>query len=178
LAGSFFNLSPFTLYDAISILLSALAFFFSIYTFKKSWELNTYNDLDTLYNHTLEIPLLSHHPEFRDPDKTHRYKEAFSDRNLLAYETYAYIVWNVCETVYDTRREDKTWYPIVDAERKLHSSWLFSQENSDKFKPEFIHFMKNDFEEALQKVEQRSRNNIHALEMKRLHGKIASSKDK
>jgi hypothetical protein len=89
-------------------------------------------------------------PRFRNPKYTHGYKEKFRDEDeLFRYESYAYIVWNICETVYDRGQKDenlaKTWLPIVGAENKLHREWFDNAENNHKFKDEFIAYIKETF---------------------------------
>ena len=137
--------------EVVSIVLSVLSLVISIYTFKKNVEFKSYSDIDSLYMDALKLAL--DHPEFRDPEKTSRYKEAFTDKKqLLAYETYAYIVWNICETVYDRDEDKKTWYPVIDAERRLHLAWFSNPENHHKFKKEFRDFIQNEFDAALQRT--------------------------
>ncbi len=144
-----------TSYELIAIVVSAFAIVFavsiSIYTFRKSTGLRTYADLDSLYLEALKLAV--EHPEFTDPERTKDYKNSFSDRNqLLAYESYAYIVWNICETIYDRwkkeNKDGKTWYPVIEAEKRLHYAWFSNPENHHKFKKEFREFMERDFEKA------------------------------
>ncbi|MDE1867285.1 MAG: hypothetical protein KGI08_06210 [Thaumarchaeota archaeon] len=130
-------------FDIVTIISAGTALIVSLSTSKKSSSSESYSDLDHLYMDVLKIGM--EHPEFRDPEKTKNYKQSFKDKEqLMAYETYAYIVWNVCETVYDRTKNDKTnrktWYPIIEAEKKLHLSWLLNEENHHKFKSGFREF--------------------------------------
>jgi hypothetical protein len=49
-------------------------------------------------------------------------------------------VWNICETIYDRKKVDKTWTPVILTEAKLHSKWFY--ENTEEFKKEFINFIR------------------------------------
>jgi hypothetical protein len=98
-------------------------------------------------------------PYLRDPQITQNYKKSKDEihnplnihykqndderEKAMRYEQYAFMVWNICETVYDRKKVDKTWYPIIKTERKLHSKWLQEPENTCKFKPEFTKFIDN-----------------------------------
>lgn len=107
-----------------------------------------YADLDTLYMDVLKIGI--EYPDFRNPEKTTNYKTEFKGGKLIQYNTYAYIAWNVCETVYDrTHKSGKnwdTWRPIIVAEKKLHNAWLLDPENHHKFKEKFRNFITNGLE--------------------------------
>lgn len=106
-------------------------------------ELEAYSDLDELYFKILKIGL--ENPQFRNLHKTKKYIELESDEKIK-YETYAYMVWNVCETIFDrTKNNEKiynTWKPVILAEKKLHTKWFDDGDNRDKFKDEFIDFIK------------------------------------
>ena len=129
----------------IAILASSTAAFLSYKTLKKDVSSKSYSDLDTLYMKMLQIGM--EYPEFRDPEKTQAYKTAFTGNKLVQYDVYAYMVWNVCETVYDRTKEDKenktTWEPIVIAEKRLHNTWLENTENHHKFKKEFVAYVQS-----------------------------------
>jgi len=63
----------------------------------------------------------------------------------VEYDIYAFIVWNFLESIYDRCMLDhdlqKTWFPIIQAERKIHLSWIQESENRAKFKAEFLGFI-------------------------------------
>ncbi len=140
--------------ETISIAISVIALVLSIYTFKKTSKFQSHADVDTLYMNTLSMAL--NHPEFRDVEMTSKYKETFKDRNqLLAYETYAFIVWNLCETIFDMKKDDKTWYPVIESERRLHNAWFSNPENHYRFKKQFREFMENKFEQALTRLQEK-----------------------
>ena len=138
-SGAFWNLMGF----AVAIFTGFLALGFSIYTFKKSLDDKSYSELDLIYMDILKIGM--NHPEFRDPSKTSNYKESFVGDCLIKYDAYAYMVLNVCETIYDRTRHNEynkiTWEPVIDAEMRIHSTWIKNSENHHKFKKEFVDYV-------------------------------------
>ncbi|BCU67678.1 hypothetical protein HS7_11150 [Sulfolobales archaeon HS-7] len=130
----------------LTVVLSGFAAIFSIITFIKNERDVTYSDIDSAYMEVLKLGI--EYPKFRDPAYTRNYKVAFKDpQERLQYETYAYIVWNLCETIYD--RNDKvlfeTWEPVIIAENKLHRAWLEEPENHHKFKRRFLEFVRSKY---------------------------------
>ena len=87
------------------VLVSVLAVFITYLTFKMSLNRSAYSDLNTMYEDILKLGF--DHPEFRDVKKTPTYKEHFTGAKLIQYDTYAYMVWNVCKTAYDYTRKNK-----------------------------------------------------------------------
>lgn len=124
------------------VVVSGLAIFITYMTFKMSLDRNAYSDLDTMYEVILK--LWFEHPEFRDVTKTSTYQKYFTKNKLIQYDTYAHMVWNVCETAYDYTRKNnnnwKTWKPVILEEHRLHGSWLMDELNQKRFKSEFIKF--------------------------------------
>jgi hypothetical protein len=49
------------------------------------------------------------------------------------------MVWNLCETIFDRKKIDKNWVPVINLERGLHYEWF--KQNNDKFKPQFCRFI-------------------------------------
>ena len=127
-----------------------------------------YANFDTLYKEILNIGLT--YPCFRDPEKTAKYREHFNGDERIRYETYAYMVFNVCETVADSLdlypgRSDrildqvescfcrflpfiadrewlkKTWTPVLVYEKRLHGRWLADQRGGVRFKEEFLNWI-------------------------------------
>lgn len=129
----------------ISMILSIIAFITSVYVFCKSKREKTYADLDTLYLELLKLAM--QHPDFVNPSYTVDYANMFKDKDLWKYKTYAYIAWNICETIYD-RRDDilfETWHSVIFAENKLHRKWFDNPENYHKFKDSFREYIRNNF---------------------------------
>ena len=101
-------------------------------------DFQAYRELDSNYMDILKISLQD--PYLRNPQKTSKYKELQEDERLK-YETYAYLIWTMCETIYDRKKVDKTWQPVLVEEKNIHFEWLKDKENKSKFKEEFIKFI-------------------------------------
>jgi hypothetical protein len=135
-----------TLANIIIGILSGVALIVSLYTYFRSKRERTYADLDSLYLEFLKLGM--EYPKFRNPKYTIDYKNEFQDENeLYKYETYAYIAWNICETICDRKDEAlfKTWKPVIVAENKLHRKWFDNPENYHKFKERFRVYVQNNF---------------------------------
>ncbi len=94
------------------------------------------------------------YPKFLDPKNTSNYKNVFKGDDLLRYDTYAYVSWNICETIYD-RKDDKlfeTWEPVIVAENKLHRKWFDNPENHHKFKDRFREYIQNNYPQEYKKT--------------------------
>lgn len=146
--------------DLIAVTFSIVAFtisvIFSIITFSMSRKIDLYKDIDGMYLELLKISI--EHPKFVDAELTKNYKKNFQGKDLLAYEQYAYISWNIMETILDRRQEGaflgiggrlfkretelyRTWKPVIKTENNLHRQWLNDKENQHKFKPDFWKFI-------------------------------------
>lgn len=107
----------------------------------------TYTELDNLYFEALKLGMQD--SRFRDYDYTSSYKTRFSGGDRIRYETYAYIMWNICETAYDNTRKDasnkKTWEPIIREENRLHRAWFRDSTTvtNIKFKTEFVAYVRS-----------------------------------
>lgn len=132
--------------EMISLAVSGIAFLVSIYAARQSRSDGLYQDLDALYLEVLKLGMS--HPRFMNPAYTLNYKTAFQDDELYRYQTYAYMVWNVCESVVD-RRDDKklfeTWKPVVHCEFRRHHAWLNDPDNHHRFKDAFLKFVDTEF---------------------------------
>jgi hypothetical protein len=68
-----------------------------------------------------------------------------SDVQKSEYDTYAYILWNFLESIYDHCQADAdlqaTWYPTLRTESLAHRAWLEAPENRPKFKESFHSFI-------------------------------------
>jgi hypothetical protein len=98
----------------------------------------TYRDLDFLYLEVLKIAI--ENPRFIIVDLIGRYRESFTGEERARYDAYAFLTWNVCETIFD-RRQDvdlfTTWFPILRVQNKLHRAWFEFAENRLGFKESF-----------------------------------------
>lgn len=141
-----------TLWTAISsimgVIATTLAIFallYSMRTYRKTMQVVHYGELDKMYFEILKEAL-------NKPFLLRQNHERSFDEETQ-YNTYAFIVWNFLESIYDRCMLDhalqKTWFPIIEAERKIHLPWIQEVENRDKFKAEFLSFIeKGKFEIA------------------------------
>lgn len=125
---------------------SVVALIISIYTYKLTKREQSYADIDNLYLELLKLGMAN--PKFVNPKYTCNYKEQFTDEDELhKYECYAYIAWNICETIRDRKDTSlyETWKPVIVAENKLHRRWFDNPENHHKFKARFRAFIEENF---------------------------------
>jgi hypothetical protein len=122
-------------------ILAGIAIVLSIWVFKRTLDFQAYREMDSNYMEILKIGL--ERPFLRDPEKTAKYTDLTGD-DKLRYEAYAYLVWNLCETVYDRKMVDKTWRPVLIEENRLLYAWLTDSKNREKFKPKFIKYIEVD----------------------------------
>ncbi len=102
-----------------------------------------YRDLDFLYLEVLKLGI--ENPRFVDADLTNRYPIAFEGEERLRYEAYAFLTWNVCETIFDRQIDEdlyQTWLPIIRVENKLHRRWFEAPENRLGFKEPFQQYIR------------------------------------
>jgi hypothetical protein len=106
----------------------------------------TYRDLDFLYLEVLKIGI--ENPRFVNPKLTNQYPLAFEGEERLRYESYAFLTWNVCETIFDRRTDEElyqTWLPILRVENKRHRRWFDLPENRLGFKDAFQRYVSSGF---------------------------------
>ncbi|WP_100181881.1 hypothetical protein [Candidatus Nitrosotenuis aquarius] len=123
----------------LPITISITAIAISIITAQKSEANFVYSSLDKMYTELMKTGV--DNPDFRDPQQTINYKTSFSGTRLFAYESYAFMAMNLAATVHDRYKKiHDTWNTIITLESELHKSWFY--DNSHKFKPEFVGFIK------------------------------------
>ena len=125
-----------------ALIVSLIGCAFSVYTYFKNKAIDAYTNLDALYLEVLKLGIAN--PSFADPSLTRDYQTKFSGEQRQKYELYAFIAWNVCETIYDRRRNKavlKSWGPIIKTENDLHRAWFDDPKNHSKFKPEFREYI-------------------------------------
>ena len=148
----FFNEDYDTMWTAVSAIMGVVAttmaifaLLYSMRTYRKTMQVVHYGEIDKMYFEILKESLSKPHlvqPSIkRDKDQE------------VQYTIYAFIVWNFLESIYDRCMLDaelkKTWFPIIEAERKTHLEWIKIAENRAKFKEEFLNFIdKGEFEVA------------------------------
>jgi len=146
-------------YQYLALIFSSTAIVVSVLSFLKTRRVNLYQDIDRLYLEVLKLGMGE--PDFLDEEKTRVYEDSFSeDKDKLSkYNAYAFIVWNVCETIVDRMNErtffmkDKglieTWEPVVRTESARHRAWFDNEDNAAKFKTEFRTFIRTHYPPAL-----------------------------
>ena len=131
--------------DIITLSLSATAIIVSglvsFYTYTKSKTVTCYQNLDGLYLEVLKLGM--EHTSFVNRELTRDYKKNFSGVEKIKYELYAFMVWNVCETIYDHRSDGvfKTWECVIKVENNIHRNWFDTEDNHCRFKPEFREYV-------------------------------------
>lgn len=133
----------------ISSIAAGIAVLVSILTWRRTSRIASYADIDSLYLELLKLGFA--YPRFTEPNLTKDYKNRFKGDELLSYQIYAFISWNICETIYDRcgKGKDKdlwcTWEPVIVAENKVHRKWFDDPENFHKFKGEFKQYMNANY---------------------------------
>jgi hypothetical protein len=122
----------------IGAILAGIALLLAIWSLKRNMDIQAYREMDSNYMEILKLGL--QHPDLRDPKKITNYKKLNGDYRLK-YESYAYLIWNFCESIYDRKMINKTWHPVIEEEKRLHYAWLEDSENRKKFKEEFTDFI-------------------------------------
>ncbi len=123
----------------LAAILGAIALLYTISAFRKTMKTNHYTSLDTMYMTILNMTL--ERPHLKTP------RGVKDEIQKSEYDTFAYILWNFLESIYDHCLEDKhlqsTWYPAISAESKVHQAWLEEPENRTKFKKDFCRFIRD-----------------------------------
>lgn len=127
----------------IATTLAIFALLYSMRTYRKTMQVVHYGEIDKMYFEILKEAL----------NKPHVVRKNFmrNEEQVVEYDIYAFIVWNFLESIYDRCMLDadlqKTWFPIIEAERAIHLEWIQKPENRTKFKAEFLNFIdKGNFE--------------------------------
>jgi len=141
------TLEPRDLAAILALTVSAVALLVSIWVHRRTRSMTLYSDIDRLY---LELTKLAiEHPDFVDPAHTDGYLSKFDSKERAKYELYAFIAWNICETIVD-REDDRltfqSWEPILALESTLHKTWFEIESNKNRFKESFKTYMKQNQE--------------------------------
>lgn len=133
--------------DVGSTIVALVAIIFSLLALYRTNKVASYADLDILYLEFLKLGM--DNPRFTDTSLTKDYINRFSGDELLSYQIYAFISWNICETIYDRCCGKKalwqTWEPIIVTENQLHRRWFDNPDNFHKFKEEFRQYIKENY---------------------------------
>lgn len=134
-------------WDFGAILSSIFAIIISIFTWYETNRIGSYADIDLLYLELLKLGI--EHPRFTNPNFTADYENSFEGDELNAYSIYAFISWNICETIFDRCGKVSelwdTWEPVITTENKIHRRWLDNPDNFHKFKEKFIDFINSTY---------------------------------
>lgn len=130
--------------SSISTILSATAIFLYIVLWYRDKSSNDYDTFDALYLDILKVGL--EYPELRSLSYSSNYKN-LPENEKIRYESYAFICWNFCETIFDKSDSElmKTWIGVLRTETKLHRQWFEASENKHIFKDEFHAFVQSNF---------------------------------
>lgn len=143
----------------MALIVLAVSVVLTYIIYKKTRESTEYFNVDTLYQQILQIGI--DHPEFRNPKVTNNYTNHFQgngkENEIIEYENYAYMVWNICETMCDNSvyydevkrgfinyhklEKDEnwiSWFPSFKYEVELHHAWFSDSNNKSKFSEQFI----------------------------------------
>ncbi len=125
--------------------LGVIAIILSTWAFIISKRETTYSDLDNGYNEILKMGI--EYPKLRNINFTSNYLKNYeSEDDRIAYDNYAFLTMNFCETIFDRAGKDKkllvTWLPALQKEYFLHSDWINNPENDKLFKSDFKNFIK------------------------------------
>ena len=127
--------------QVLSSLLAGMALLVSIYTYLRSVKFRHYAELDKGYFDLLAMAVDK--PFLRTPGALE------SEEQRLAYDSYAYMVWNFLETVRDRCMSNvelrETWFPVIDAENRVHRAWFDAPENRHKFKESFLGYIRSQY---------------------------------
>ena len=123
--------------QGVAAIIAYSALRYSVTTFTKTLNVSNYTELDRVYFDLLQMAV--ENPRLIDPDA------ARSGDHERAYDTYAFMVWNVMESIYDRCHGDdelcETWYPVIDTEFQRHHKWFNDPRNHPKFKEPFRRFV-------------------------------------
>lgn len=133
------------LVSLISVIIALISLGVSLYIYKLSRIDTSYLDIDNQYSELLKLSLNT--PDFRNYARTSNfYKLSNEDEFKKKYTIYAYMCWNLVETIYDQQKDKKgkfhlseTWKPVMFEENRLHYSWF--KHNIRLFKKEFQNFV-------------------------------------
>lgn len=136
----------FDIWSLISISIAFISIIITIIANASSQKRDAYFTIDSQYKDLLNIGLKN--PKLRNPLITCNYKKLYNeDQDLyFQYESYAYMIWNFLETIFDfasTSKSglEKTWAPVLFEENKLHYRWFL--DNKYLFKKQFQDYVIN-----------------------------------
>jgi|GEM_PF-601397 len=113
-----------------SIGISLAAITVSIRTARLQEDTHSYSDIDNIYAQILDNAIK--YPDLRNMGRITAYRQLpEQDEFRLRYETYAFMCWNLVETIFDRTQDTSapfgisiTWMPVVLEESRLHYEWF------------------------------------------------------
>lgn len=134
--------------SVVSVIFALMSVIITYYIYHASRIDTSYLDIDKQYSDLLELGL--NEPDLRDYTKTSMfYKLNPEDNFKRKYHIYAYMCWNLIETIFDRQRDKKgrfklseTWLPVMFEENRLHYTWF--KHNSRLFKSDFQKFVTSE----------------------------------
>ena len=121
----------------VGTVLGGVALIYAVHTYRESMLFSHYSELDQTYFVLLAMAV--EQPWLRTPAQIE------DEYQLEAYGTYAFMVWNFLETIFDrcdaSPELKETWYPIILTESRLHRDWFNLPENRPNFKERFQQFV-------------------------------------
>jgi hypothetical protein len=150
LIESFYSVTFWTAFGAIlqgaGAIIAYSALHYSITSFTTSLNTSSYTELDRMYFDVLRMAV--ERPHLIDPNA------ARNGERQREYDAYAYMVWNIMESIYDRCHGDselcETWYPVIDAEERRHWRWFDDPKNQLKFKKRFGDFIHERYKKSRQ----------------------------
>ncbi len=176
----------------LSALFACMSVMVTLFIYRQSRQDDSYADIDNQYSELLRIGLED--PDLRDYALTSQfYRRGAEDGFKKKYGIYAYMCWNLVETIYDRQKDKKgrfqlseTWIPVMFEENRLHYTWF--KHNLRLFKPGFQRFVTgelNDIDIAegstrdMQELYQRFMKDFQPSELKPLeHLEMLMEKEK
>ncbi len=154
-----------TVISVISVFIAFFSLGISLYIYKLSRVDSSYLDIDNQYKELLKLGMET--TDLRNYAKTSKFYKIDDDDDFKKkYAIYAYMCWNLVETIYDRQKDthgrfhlSETWVPVMFEENRLHYSWF--KHNLRLFKREFQNFVTEELNDIL--IEEGSVNDLRAL---------------
>jgi hypothetical protein len=130
-----------------AVLGAVVSFFVAQWTARREHREHSYIHTDAQYSAVLRLYL--EYPEFTAPDATRNFATAFSGRELLRYSTFAALVHDFLETIFDlfhdrgADRIEEPWAKIFAYHARLHCAWL--QAHPEQYEASYVEFVTRKF---------------------------------
>jgi hypothetical protein len=124
-----------------------VSFFVAQWTARREQREHSYIHTDAQYAAVLRLYL--EYPEFSAMGATQNYATAFPGKELLRYSTFAALVHDFLETIFDLfhdREKDRiieTWATIFAYHARLDAAWLMA--NPGQYEASYVDFVRRQF---------------------------------